>query len=271
MEIEIPFSNIKKDFGFRPEELKYRAILSRDSLFYGLFDLFDKLIYYNSVSVDDVSSSSSLQSRQYNFRHAFIAFNNPIFAFTKSSLNSIEEIKSLLQFSNSISDIDRYRMGCRKNVLGELDVCYAVPKRITKAISGHFKAIDMDHYQSVFLQTIDRSWSPSFAVISLLSGNMNMALFENGKLQLANTYQARNESDFYYYIALMFDQFSLVKGETSILLEGDFSGINLNLEMYFKYFGCEPRFIQQDSFGNETNSALSALTRLNKCASLEVA
>ena len=267
MEIEIPFSRRQISLEQSSKDLKYRAILSRDSLFYGLFNSNNQILHYGRIKVDVIPKTSLLNQHKHEFGHSIVAFNNPIFSLLESNSETFK--KSLLKFNHSISDLTRYLIFSEKVVNSSSVLTYAIPKPITKALSKHIVMCDFSHYQKVFLDSIGINQLGSEIHLSLLSGNLNLIYFEKGELQIANCYQVRNESDFYYYIALIYDQYKLKKGETQILMDGDFSEVKLDKEKFFHFFGVEPEIIHLDTETNETNTTLVALTRLNRCASLE--
>ena len=267
MEIEIPFSDKKISSELASEDLKYRAILSRDSLFYGLFDPKNQLVHSDVISVDEIPKSSKLKKLEHFFDDSRIAFNNSIFTLClTTSANEINPF-SLLSFTQSLGEEKNYHTQNDKiDLEDDSSLYYAIPKPIHKSVIKHVDQCQINHYHSVFLNSLSFNQGEKSIAISLISGNMNLAYHSGERLELSNCYQVRNESDFYYYIALIFDQYSLKKGSVSIKLDGDLSQIKYDRQRFFEIFGSEPSINGSGSETNETNSMLYSLIRLNECA-----
>ncbi|MEE9372144.1 MAG: DUF3822 family protein [Saprospiraceae bacterium] len=269
MEINIPFSTDTISSDQRSEDIKYRAILSRGSLFYGLFDSNDKISHHGNISIDEIPKSSFLKKNTHSFIAATIAFNNNIFNFIpQNNVNNIDPF-SCLFFSQSIFDKKKYEVLNSKNIRHELTLSFAVPKIIIKSINHHVSNCNYLHYQSAFIDSIENKKSMQTIAISIVSGIMNIALIQNGTLVLSNNYKVRNESDFYYYIALLFTQYELLKGQIHFILDGDFSEVKLDRIRFKNYFGNFPEMKNTTTYSHETNTHLLPLIHLNRCASLE--
>ena len=263
MEVKIPFTKYTFQSEYSEKELKYRAILSRDSLFFGCFNLENKLIHLDSIDVDKVELSAKKNSNK--FKSKVVAFNNPLFSFfTRRDYKAFDK-ESLFKFQHGLNQIGRYNIYDDSIDNPNLKVSYAIPKKMIKSIKREIGDFIPVHYQTIFLSQNKVTSTQESVFISLLGTNLNISLWKYGDLVLSNSYRVHNESDFYYYVALLFDQFNLVKGRTKFYIDGELSKVKFDLSRFVQYFALSKTDVE---VYNETKSVSMPLINLNRCASL---
>ena len=267
MEVVLPFSQRKFSTEYNSAELRYTAILSRDSLFYSLQKVEKDLLFSDTLNVKDVAVSSSKTKRNLKFSKVSLAFNNPLYTFVPSSDFIEEHTASYLTFSNQITDLHKYKFCASYLAKFDIYLVYAIPKRILKSLGRYLGPYDYTHYQDCFLSYVNFDPNRTTICASLIDNNLNIALIKHGQLTMSNTYSTYNDSELYYFISLIFDQYNIRVGEASILLQGDFAEVQLDRNRIKQLFGT---YAEYDSiFGAkdriETSTSYMPLIHVNKC------
>lgn len=272
MEIEIPFSEKRISGNLRLSDLKYRAILSRDSLFYALFDIDDQIVAKEQISVNAIIKHPKRKS-PFLFENATIAFNNTIFSFIPDKDYDEKKAVDYLSFCHQLTDIKNYHI--HNSYLDQWNtwIVYAIPKPIHKAIYRRLADdVHFLHYQEIFLKNVVQDNHPQALSISLIGNNMNISLHQSQDLIVSNNYAVHNPSEFYYFISLIYDQYGLSKGITRIILDGDLGAIQIEKSRFFQLFGCYPLY--RNTTGEiselpETTLNEVPLIHINRCALLQ--
>jgi len=257
LEIKIPFTRNTFYSEFDSEELKYRAILSRDSLFFGFFTIQDHVIYHDVIDVDDLDSSAASGLK---FKDSIIAFNNPLFCTISSNQDGDLHNDDILRFQHGLSDLDSYKVMSDDCLAYSMDVLYGIPKKMYKHLNKTILDIKSYHYQSILTNYSDSTHKGYEMLVSLVGKGLNIVLKKDSSLLISNHYRVENQSDFYYYVGLIFDQFDLKKNNVQISVSGNLNQIKWDEFRFEKYFG-----VIDDTSSSNLDRMSLPLTYLNQC------
>ena len=266
MEINLPFVERKIVADKNVKTLSYTAILSRDSLFYAVIESDHSIAHHSSIKLTEVYRSNPLASDE-DWKKKLVAFNNPIFTFSSEEEYDPEHAEDLLTFSNQLADIEKYKICSEYINKFHIWIIYAIPKRMISALRSHLGNFDYMHYQHCFLESIPSLDSGDYIKGSIIGNQLNLALFKSGKLIVSNIFSSYNDSEFYYFISLLFDQYDLKAGEVAIDLEGNFGQMALDKNRFKQLFGVFPRFVTDNDLKEslENLSTYMPLLDLYRC------
>lgn len=271
MEVGIPFIEKFLSGLDSTDLLKYRAILSRDSLFYGVVKGENELVEYDQVSIDQCSLNHTTPSQEWEDK--YLAFNNSLYTLIASEHFDIRKSHEYIQFTNHIIDGEAYKYYSDYiDILG-LWIVYAVPSEIIRLLNQYLGSFQCCHYQYSLLTSTSIAPDEFTMDLSRVGNFLHVLLRQNGKLLLSNAYPCYNQSEFYYFIALVFDQFGLRKGEVSIMLDGDIDRLHIIRERFTDLFGIAPLYRSQSGYSQkyETSCFYHPLLEVNRCASYQEA
>jgi len=269
LEIELPLTDKAFSSDKNSEELNYMAILSRDSLFYGILNENEEILLSESLDIHQISRSKKIEMPGF-FKIA-VAFNNPIFSLVSALDYDANTLDSYLSFSNHLKNTAQYEF--RSSFIEKYSIwlIYAVPIRILKSLRKYLGDFDVMHFQECFLAIMESSEKFKIINASLVGNKLSVAFVDQGKLILSNTYSVYNESELFYFISLIFDQYDMRSGDAKIYLQGDFLKTNIDINRFSQLFGTDPIYTNtiDQSNSNETSIVNMPLIQLNKCASFQ--
>ncbi len=256
--------------GVRQADLKnltYSAILSRDSLSYAVINNKNSVIDHGNVKVKDILLPKE-HAPNGIWEKIQIALNNPIYTFVSQDQYDTRHVQSMLSFSNHIADIEKYQICSELIEKHNIWLVYAIPKEMIKSLRRYLDNFYLTHYQRCFLSCLKSANKKPVIKGSLISGHLNLALLLSGKLVISNTYPAFNESEFYYFISLLFDQYKLRTGQVDIILQGDFEDVHLDRDRFRRLFGVFPQFQKGLDIVDKLDPAsrYTPLLELHQCA-----
>jgi hypothetical protein len=264
LEIVIPFTNNELTSKVAREKLTYLAILSKDSLFYGIQNgSNDSFIIVDRLNVEQIALKIS-EVEQNGFQKCLIAFNNPYFSLVPSQVYDSRLTENIYQFNNYVVDAEKYQF-CSEFVPDQdLWVVYAVPKELQLLLRQYLGNFEFIHYQNCFLRNkSDSKYKEVF--VNLMDHCMNIAFFDKGKIHVSNHFKVKNTSEVLYYISLIFQEFDLESGSVKIFLSGQTDSLQLDSDRFIEMFGCNPIKLQKQGAENNTKSPL--LLDLIQCVS----
>lgn len=238
----------------RHQDYELSILLGVDSFAYSLSDesrqvmALREFVFENTAAfpgaIDNIFQTD--KRLHDNFRSVRIGLTGSPFVLVPSRLYNPLEKKSYLTHLADVPDAaeimadDLGELGCRG--------IYSAPASILGFLRQAFPGCRFAHLSSALLHLWRRlpgaAGQGHCLCMHIQSGEMTLALFSNGALQLCNTYTFQSAEDFLYFTLLGLHQRQLDNNNTPVVISGKIlpdSAIYKLLERYFRQLQFLPK------------------------------
>jgi hypothetical protein len=197
-----------------------------------------------------------------------LSYSSSVFLFLTQKSTLIPDtyfdqrvVKSYLEFNHELDALDEIHY----NYLPSVDAynVFAIHTYIASAISNHFKGVRFYHQAMPLIEKVSEysdNRQKQIMAVNINHHFFDVALCINGRLQLYNTFQYKEQTDLLYFILYICNQFDLDPLQLELVLSGELSDMMSYRDAIHEYVpGMQTLKITE-------NSLAEGLTRVKESA-----
>lgn len=172
---------------------------------------FSKISSYNILieEIEEIFKSEPIL--QQNFQHVKLLFATPKYTYTPSPFYDATKTKELFGFNHKLKPDEHLNTNF---IYGNSSyVLYSIPNYILDYFNTKFEKIIFYHHSCPLIEEIilknKLSLEKKHAFLNVLPGLIDVAVIENNKIKLFNSFAYNSETDFQYFVLNAFDQLKL--------------------------------------------------------------
>ena len=264
--MELSISKESKDFKQVDKAYELSALLYADSFFYGLFDYGFKLSKADKISISNDLKTSIISSSKGSIRKAKLGILNSSFVLIPKADFRHEDINQYLTMSIGNINLEKEIVRSDYIVNHSIRVCYSVSKKDITLINSCFEAPSLQHYITTIIASIPDGKDGLF--VHIIESNIVIVAILEGKIKLANIYEAADVETIFYYISLAYQESDLSTMNAIIHITGDKSQddqFNELIHSYCSNVTTTSPPISMDNILLEDAYRYTALFNISKC------
>ncbi len=153
-----------------------------------------------------------------NFREINIIYNTPDFTIIPENYYDYDARKALINQLFSVNE----ESAIEENQLNDLNalLLFAVPETLKEEVSSHFENFCFLHPVKILIENIPENENANKLMLYFDEKTFYAVLFENKKLQLANSFTFSHENDAVFYVLSILKQLNISGKSTGVFISG---------------------------------------------------
>lgn len=180
---------------------------------------------------DKVGNVADLSLHEFQFSDVSIFITNDQFTLVPESI--FDESKASAYINFSTETIEDCEIMISKNNQYSLNTVWYLNSEFKKKITQYWPESTFSHLISHRLENINENTTTNTLFVDFLKGSLNIILFTNHELQIANQFEVNGDEDALYYLLLTLEQAKVKMEELEVHLSSSVS-FKEKLNKYFK-------------------------------------
>ncbi len=166
-------------------------------------------IDFSTLNESELIDSFQLQfETAIGYKHTELIIENDFFTIIPKSFFELQDYAALLKFQHPTFDTNIYNTFSSQISALNVNLVFACPTKITKAISSVFRDIQISHTIVEFISAV-QNLNEDGMFVSVKDKKMTVAVIANSNLQLLNSYEFSTHEDILYHIMNIIENLNL--------------------------------------------------------------